>query len=83
MSEDVAKHFLFPNFTTPVPGTMREVLGNDTTLREKISFNGFVITRIKSVGASMMLRTGMGVDQYYIYFQLQTAKTTERLKVPR
>ena len=35
MPEDMEKHFSFPNFTPPVLGTLREVLDNDTTTREK------------------------------------------------
>ena len=31
MPEDMEKQFAFPNFTTPVAGTLREVLENDTT----------------------------------------------------
>ena len=38
--EDTKKHFEFPNFTTPAPRTLREVLDNDATPRDKISLNG-------------------------------------------
>ena len=37
ISEDVANHFEFPNFTTPVPGTLREALDNNTTAIEKVT----------------------------------------------
>ena len=63
MSEDVAKHFLFPNFTTPVPGTLREVLDNDNTPRDKIYLNGLGTTKGKSGGASMMPKIGIKVAQ--------------------
>ena len=49
--EDAEKHFAFPNFTTPVPGMMREVLDNDTTLRDNISLNGLGMKKGKSGGA--------------------------------
>ena len=57
MPEDVSKHFLFPNFKAPVPGTLREVLDNDTTPRDKISLNGLGTKKRKSGGASMMMKT--------------------------
>ena len=68
MAEDMAKHFALTNFTTPVPGTLREVLENDTTPRGKTPLNGLGMTKGKSVGAYMMLKTGMEVDQYYTVF---------------
>ena len=37
MPEDVAKKFEFPNFTTSVPGALREVHDNDITAREKVT----------------------------------------------
>ena len=48
---DVAKHVAFPNFTTVVPGMLREVLDNDTTLRDNISLNGLGMKKGKSGGA--------------------------------
>ena len=65
MPEDVTNHFAFPSFAIPVPGTMREVLGNDTIPRDKIYLNRIEMTKIQSGGASMMLKTGMGVAQDY------------------
>ena len=62
MSEDVAKNFVFPNFTTPIPGTLREFLDNDITPRDKIYLNGLVMTKGKSRGLSMMIKTGMEVS---------------------
>ena len=53
MLEDVAKHF------SPVKGTLREVLYNDTTPRDIIYLNGLGMTKAKSGGASMMLKTGI------------------------
>ena len=61
MQEDVAKHFAFPNSATPVPGTMRGVLDNETTPRDRISLNVLGMTKDKSGDASMMLKTGMAV----------------------
>ena len=34
--EDVEKHFALPNYTTLVPGTLREVIDNENTTRDKI-----------------------------------------------
>ena len=48
--------------------TMREVLGNDISPRYKISLNGLGITKVKSGGFSIMLKTGLEVDQDYTVF---------------
>ena len=64
----MVKHFLKPNFTTPVPGTLREVLDNDITTREKIYLNGLGMTKGESGGIYMMMKTGMEVSQYYNVF---------------
>ena len=63
--EDTAKNFAFPDFTTPVPGTLREVLENYTTPRDKISLNGLGMTKGKYRGVPMMIITGMEVAQDY------------------
>ena len=65
MIEDMEKRFEFPNFTTPVPGTLMEVLDNDTTTRDKIYLNGLGMKKGKSGGASMILKTGIEVAQDY------------------
>ena len=39
IQEGVAKHFVLPRFTASVIGTLREVISNDTTTRDKISLN--------------------------------------------
>ena len=59
MPEDVAKHFVFPNFATPVPGTLREVLDNNTKTRGKSYLNGLGMKKVESGGVFMMLKTGM------------------------
>ena len=46
MPEDVAKHFALPNFTTPMPGTLREVLDSDIATRDKIALNGLGIKKV-------------------------------------
>ena len=74
---------MLPNFATPLPGTLREVLDNDTISRDKISLNGLGVEKCESVGAYIILKTGIEVDQDYTIFQLRTPNTTERLKVPR
>ena len=68
MSEYMAKHFVFTNFTTPVPGTSREVLENYTTTRYKSYLNGLGIKKCESGGVYMMMKTGMEMTQYYNVF---------------
>ena len=63
------KHFAPPNISNLVSGAMREVLDNDTTAREKVSLNGLGMTKGQFEGVSMMLKTGMKVDQYYTSFK--------------
>ena len=67
MPEDVAKHFLFPNFTTPIPRMLREILENDMAPRDKISLDGLGMIKGKSGGLSMLLNTGMEVAQHYTF----------------
>ena len=59
MTEDVAKQSVLTNFNTPMPGTLKEVLNNDISPREKISLNGLGMTKGKYGGLYMMLRTGL------------------------
>ena len=68
MVEDVAKHFAFTNFITPILGMLREVLDNVIKPREKISFNGLGITKGKYGGLPMRLKTGLEVAQDYTVF---------------
>ena len=75
MPEDAEKHFAFPNFTTPMPGTLREVLENDIAPREKIYLNGLGITKGKSGGLFMMMETGLEVAQDYTVFNLSHINT--------
>ena len=56
-------HFVLPNLTTPVPGTLREVLDKNTKTREKIHPNGLGMKKGESGGISMMTKTGMEVSQ--------------------
>ena len=46
MPEDVAKNLAFPNFTAPMPGTLREVLDNDIAPIDKISLNVLGIKKV-------------------------------------
>ena len=55
--EDVAKHFVLTNFTTPVPGTLQEVLDNDTTTRDKSYLNGLGTAKGESGGIYMIMKT--------------------------
>ena len=68
----MAKHFALPNFTTPDPGILGEVLYNDTTTRDKISIIGLGMTKGKSGGASIILKTLMEVAQYYTVLDCRT-----------
>ena len=49
-------------------GTLREVIDNDITPRQKIPLDRLVMTKIKSGGLSMMLKTGLEVAQDYNVF---------------
>ena len=80
ISEDVANHFVLTNFATPVSGTLRGVLYNETTPRDKISLNGLGTNKGKSGCAYMMLKTGMEVDQYYIVFKYVAPIPQKKLK---
>ena len=68
MPEDVSKHFLFPNFKAPVPGTLREVLDNDTTRSDNFFLGGLRVKTFEYGGVSMMLIIGMEVAQDYNIF---------------
>ena len=68
MPEDVANHFLFPKFTASGPGTLREVIDNDKTTRDKISFNGLGVIKGRSISVSLMLKTGMELAEYCTVF---------------
>ena len=66
--EDVANNFSFPNFITAVLGTLRGVLENDTTPRDKIYLTRLGMTEGKYGGASMVMKTGMEFTQDYTAF---------------
>ena len=59
---------MFPNFSTPVPVMLREVLDNDTTTRDKSDINGLGMKKVEYGGVSIMMKTGMEVAQYYTVF---------------
>ena len=59
---------MLPDFTTPVPITLREVLDNNTITRDKSHLNGLGMKKGESGGVSMMLKIGMEVAQYYNVF---------------
>ena len=80
MTEDAAKQFAFPNFTTPVPGTLRKVLDNDTTTRDKFYLNGLGMKKGESGGVSIMFKTGMEVAQYYTVFNCGPPRPQKYLK---
>ena len=80
MPEEVTKQFAFHNFTTPVTGTLREVIGNDTTPRDKIFLNVLGVKKCKSGGASMIIKTGMEVYQDYTVFNSGLTRPQKDLK---
>ena len=80
MTEDVAKQFEFPNFTTLMPSTLREVLENDMAPREQISLNGLGIIKGKAEGLYMMLKRIMEVAQYYTVFDYGPPSPQKYLK---
>ena len=53
--------FLFPKFSAPLSGTLREVLDNYTTTRDKIPIKSLEVTTFESVGVAIILKTGMKV----------------------
>ena len=75
MPEDVANHFAFSNFAAPVSGTLREILDNDTTTRDKISLKVLDVTKGESVGVSTMLKILMKVAQEYTVFNYVPPKS--------
>ena len=62
------KHFELPNFITPVPGTLRDVLDNNTTTRDKSYLNGLGIRKYEPRGVSIMMKTVMEVAQDHTVF---------------
>ena len=59
------KALFFPHFSSPVLGTLRGVLDNDITTRDKSHLNGLGTTKFESGVVSMMLKTGMELAQDY------------------
>ena len=56
------------NFTSAVSGTLREVLDNDTTTRDKFTLKGFRVTKGRFGCVDIVLKTGMKLAQYYSAF---------------
>ena len=63
------KALFFPHFSSPVLGTLRGVLDNDITTRDKSHLNGLGMKKVESGGLSMMMKSGMEVYQYYTVFK--------------
>ena len=59
---------MFADFITAVSGTLTEVLDNDTTPRNKFSFNGLGTKEGKFGGVYMMMKKGMELSQDYTVF---------------
>ena len=55
MPEDVTNHFVFTKFTTPVSETLRKILDNDTTTRDKIPLKILRATKVESGSVAVML----------------------------
>ena len=83
MQEEVEKHSALPNFATPMPGTLREVLDNDIIPRDRITLNWLGMTKGESGGLSMMPKTRMEVAQDYTVLKYGPHKLREKIKVPR
>ena len=56
MPEDAARQFILLNITTPVPGTLMEVIDNAITIIYKTPLNGLGTTKGKSGGAYIILK---------------------------
>ena len=68
MPEDISNHIVFHKFTPPVSSTLREILDNDTTTRDKISLKVLGMAKVESGGVFMMMKTVMKVAQGYTIF---------------
>ena len=73
----MAKHYAFPNITTPVSGTLRGFLENDTTTGDKNFLNGLGMTKGESGGVSMIMKTVVEVAQYYTVFNYIPPRPTK------
>ena len=80
MPEDMGNHFTFPNFTTSVPGILREILDKNNTTRGKSYLNGLGITKGVSGGVYMMMKALMEVSQYYNVFNYVSPRPQKELK---
>ena len=69
---------MLPKFTAPVSETLREILDNDTTTRDKTPLKGLGVTKGESGGVSVMLEKRMKVAQHYTVFKYnpQNHRTT-------
>ena len=72
--------FAPPKFTAPAAGTLREVLDDDTTTRDKNSLNRLGVIKGGSGGVDMMLKTGTEVTQDYNFFKYGTPRPQKHMK---
>ena len=56
MTEEIENQIVFSAFTDPGPVTLRGVMENDTTTRDKISFNWLILKKDEFGSVSMMLK---------------------------
>ena len=73
---------MFPKFSAPVSGKLREVIENATTARDKISLKWLGVTKGESGGVAMMKKTVKEVAQYDTVFNYVNPKTIEQSKLP-
>ena len=69
---------MLPKFTASVSGTLREILENHTTTRDKTPLKGLGATEGESGGVSVMLEKRMKAAQQYTVFKYnpQNHRTT-------
>ena len=69
-----------PKSTTPGSGTLREVLDNDTTTRDKMYLNGLGVKKSNSISLSMMLKKVIEMAEYCTVFNYGPQITQRRVK---
>ena len=83
MPEDSEKHFVLPNFIISVSGTLRGVLDNNATTRDKSYLNDLGTKKGEPGGVSMILKKRNGSGSRLYRLQLRTPKTTGINESPR
>ena len=60
---------MLPTFTSPVSGTLRDILDNKTTTIDKKTLKGLGATKGEYGGVAVMLEKRMKVAQHYTVFK--------------